>query len=106
MSIPQIKQIEILKEKRKAFQEKEEQIKAGLVSNLSKHLVNAHALDVDFEILIGGMIDVIDKTKQRDIITEAWKLSGQKFCQRQKKKKLSTNPSASKKVKENKSHGE
>lgn len=106
MSVQQIKMLESLKEKRKEIQEKEDKIKAELLKDLSTYLIKAEALNVDFDILIGGILDVIEKANQGDAITEAWKTSGQKFCQRHRPKTPSKNPSTPKEPKEDKSNGE
>ena len=105
MATIHIKKLEVLQGKRKALQEKEDKIKSLILSDLSTYMIDANALDIDFNVLMGGILGVIEKTKQGDKITEAWKLSGQKFCQQQKKRKAHKNPSASKKVKKGKGHG-
>jgi len=106
MATMHIRKLEALQEKRKTLQKKEDEIKSQILSDLSTYMINANALDVDFDILMGGILDIIEKAKHKDKITEAWKLSGQKFCQQQKKRKTPKNSSASKKVKKGKGHGE
>lgn len=102
MATMHIKKLEALKEEKKALQEKEDKIKAEALTDLSTYLLDANALDIRFDILMGGMLYVIDKTNQGDKITEEWKLSGQKFCQQQKKGTSPKNPSSPKKIKKNK----
>ena len=102
MATGHIKQLEAIQGKRKALQEKEEKIKSEIVNDLSKSLIDVNALDVDFDILIGGILDIIEKSKQNDKITEAWKLSGEKFRQGQKKRNAQKNIDPSKKAKKNK----
>ena len=106
MATAHIKQLETIQGKRKALQEKEEKIKSEIVNDLSKSLIDANALDVDFDILIGGILDIIEKSKQNDKITEAWKLSGEKFRQSQKKRNAQKNTDLSKKTKKNKNDEE
>lgn len=102
MATTHIKQLEAIQEKRKALQEKENKIKSEILNDLSKSLIDVNALDVDFDILIGGILDIIEKSKQNDKITEAWKLSGEKFRQGQKKRDAQKNTDPSKKAKKNK----
>jgi len=106
MATAHIKQLEAIQGKRKALQEKEEKIKSIIRDDLSKSLIDLNALDVDFDILIGGILDIIEKSKQNDKITEAWKLSGEKFRQGQKKKNSQKNTNPSKKTKKNKKDDE
>ena len=101
-----IKKLESLKEKKKTLQEKEDKIKSDIISELSTSLIDANALEVDYDILMGGILDVIEKAKQRDKITEAWKLSGEKFRQSQKKRNTQKNNGASKKAKKTKKDDE
>lgn len=99
MATAHIKKLEALKEQKKTLQEKEDKIKSEIISELSTNLINANALEVDYDILIGGILDVIEKAKQRDKIMEAWKLSGEKFRQGQKKRNTQKNTESSKKTK-------
>lgn len=102
MTIAHKRQLEAIKAKQKTLQEKEDKIKSQIIEDLSTYLIDANAIDVDIDVLMGGMLDVIEKTKAGDKITEAWKLSGQKFCQQIRKRNPKKNPSASKKVKKSK----
>jgi len=102
MAITHRKQLEAIKEKQKTLQEKEYKIKDKIIQDLSNYLIDANAIDVDIDVLMGGMLDIIEKAKSGDKITEAWKLSGQKFCQQIRKRNLRKNPSSSKKIQKNK----
>jgi hypothetical protein len=97
MAATHIKKLEALKEKGKDLQSKIERIKSDILADLSVCLVDANALDIDFDILIGGMLEVVEKTQQGDKIAEVWKSSGEKFRQRRKKKTVRKNKSSSKK---------
>lgn len=101
-----IKKLEALKEQKKTLQEKEDRIKSEIISELSTSLINANALEVDYDILMGGILGIIEKAEQGDKITEAWKLSGEKFRQGQKKRNTQKNTGASKKVKKTKNDDE
>ena len=96
------KRLKEIQEKRKSYQDKEEKIKSEIANDLSKSLIDVNAIDVDLDILIGGILDVIEKSKQNDKITEAWKLSGEKFRQGQKKRNTQKNTNPSKAAKKNK----
>lgn len=100
------KRLKEIQEKRKSFQEEEDKIKSQIANDLSKSLIDTNAIDVDSDILIGGILDIIDKSKQKDKITEAWKLSGEKFRQSQKKRNTQKNTDSSKKAKKNKNDDE
>jgi hypothetical protein len=104
MPTANIKKLEALKEQKKILQEKEDKIKSEIISELSTFLIDAQAIDINFDILMGGILDVIEKANQGDKITEAWKLSGEKFRQGQKKRNTQKNTSAPKKVKKGKGH--
>ena len=102
MPTAHIKKLEALKQQKKTLQEKEDKIKLNIIADLSTSLIDANALEVDYDILMGGILDIIEKAEQGDKITEAWKLSGEKFRQNQKKRNTQKNTGASKKVKKNK----
>ncbi len=106
MPTAHIKKLEELKQQKKTLQEKEDNIKSQIITELSQDLINIHALDVDYDVLIGGILDIIKKANQADIITEEWKLSGEKFRQGQKKRNPQKNPGAPKKVKKTKNDDE
>lgn len=106
MPTAHIKKLEALKQQKKTLQEKEDRIKSEIISELSTSLIDANALEVDYDILMGGILDVIEKAKREDKITEAWKLSGEKFRQGQKKRNTQKNTGASKKVKKTKNDDE
>lgn len=106
MPTAHIKKLEILKQQKKTLQEKEDKIKSEIIAELSTSLVDANALEVDYDILMGGILDIIEKENQGDKITEAWKLSGEKFRQGQKKWSTQKNTGASKKVKKTKNDDE
>ena len=106
MPTAHIKELAAIREQQKTLQEKENKIISEAIAELSTSLIDAHALDINYDILIGGVLEVIEKTKQGDKITEAWKVSGERFRKEQKKRngKKSTNPA--KEIKKNKSNDE
>ena len=97
MPTAHIKELEAIKEKKKTLQEKENKIKSEIMFELSTSLIEANALEVNYDVLIGGILEVIEKSTRGDKITEAWKLSGEKFRQRKKKGNAKKNPSSPKK---------
>ena len=106
MPTAHIKELEAIKEKKKTLQEKENKIKSEIMSELSTSLIDANALEVDYDVLIGGILDVIEKANRGDKITEAWKLAGEKFRQRKKKGKGKKNSSSPKKDEKDKTDGQ
>ncbi|MGV8948898.1 MAG: hypothetical protein ACOH2E_06000 [Candidatus Paracaedibacter sp.] len=102
MPIAHIKNLEAIRQQKKTLQEKENKIISEAIKELSTGLINAHALDINYDILMGGILEVIEKAKREDKITEAWKLSGEKFRKDQKKRNGKKNTAAPKKAKENK----
>jgi len=105
MTTMHIKQLEVLKEKRKALQTQEDEIRHKLTLEISNFLIDTQAFDhIEFDIIMGGILDVIEKAKQGDKSTEAWKLSGEKFRQGKKKRNSQKNTSAPKKIKKGKDH--
>ena len=106
MPTAHIKKLEVLKQQKKTLQEKEDKIKSEVMSELSTSLIDTNALEVDYDILMGGILDVIEKAKREDKITGAWKLAGEKFRQGQKKRNTQKNTGASKKVKKTKNDDE
>ncbi|MGV8948494.1 MAG: hypothetical protein ACOH2E_03900 [Candidatus Paracaedibacter sp.] len=106
MPTAHIKKLEAIREQKKTLQEEENKVISEAIKELSKSLIDANALDVENDMLMGGVLEVIEKIKLGDKITEAWKISGEKFRKDQKKRngKKSTGPS--KKIKKNKSDDE
>jgi hypothetical protein len=99
MAAAHIRKLETLQKQKKTLQEKIDKTKSEALAEISTYLVDANALDIDLSILMGGMLYVIDKSNQGDKITEAWKESGQKFCQQVRKKNTQKNIDAPKKAK-------
>ena len=102
-----IKQLEALKQKRKDLQAQEDEIRHKLTLEISNFLMDTQAFDhIEFDIIMGGILDVIEKAQQGDKNTEAWKLSGQKFRQGKKKRNTPKNIAAPKKTKKGKDDDE
>ena len=102
-----IKKLENLKAKRKALQEEENEIRHKLTLEISNFMIDADAFDhIEFDIIMGGILDVIEKAKQGDKITEEWKLSGEKFRQGRKRRNTPKNNPTPKKVKKPKNNDE
>lgn len=99
MTEKHIKKLESLKEKRKAIQDQEDEIRQQLTLDFANFLIDADAFDhVEFDIIVGGLLDILEKAKRGDKNTEVWKLAGQKFRQQRKKNKSQRNSSKAKKV--------
>lgn len=80
------KKLASLREKIAALQQEEAKICSDLSHELSQHLVNAQALDIDFNVLMGGLLDVISQSKTDAVKVEMWQKSGQKFLQEQSRR--------------------
>lgn len=106
MPTAHIKELAAIREQQKTLQEKENKIISEAIAELSTSLIDAHALDINYDILIGGVLEVIEKTKQGDNITEAWKVSGERFRKDQKKRNGKKNTKTAKEIKKIKSNDE
>lgn len=79
-----------LKEKMAALRQEEERICQSLAHDLAQCLIHAQALEMDFDTLIGGVLEVVNQaqanlTKACPVQSqrlEAWKKSGEKFRRR------------------------
>jgi hypothetical protein len=99
MPTAHIKKLEAIREQKKTLQEEENKVISEAIKELSKSLIDANALDVENDMLMGGVLEVIEKIKLGDKITEAWKISGEKFRKDQKKRNGKKNTDNPKKVK-------
>jgi len=97
------RKLEELKSKKLALQEKEDKIKSDILNAISETLIKTQAIEIDFFTLVGGILDVVEKAKQGDKITEVWKQAGQKFCKVRTKKTSGKDTTLATKVKTNKS---
>ncbi len=79
-----------LKEKMATLRQEEEKICQTLAQDLAQCLINAQALEIDFDTLIGGILEVVNQaqangnnpTPEQSQKLEVWKKSGQKFRRR------------------------
>lgn len=62
-----------------ALRQEESKIQHDLSGELSKILVDVQALEIDFDVLIGGVLEVISQSKTDADKSETWRESGQKF---------------------------
>ena len=65
------------------LRQEEEKIRQNLAQELSQCLINAQALEIDFDTLIGGMLEVITQAQANSNKIGVWQKSGQKFRQYQ-----------------------
>ena len=80
-----------LKEKMSILRQEEEKIRQILTQESSQCLINAQALEIDFDTLVGGMLEVVTQAQanrnktcpEQSRRTEVWQKSGQKFRQYQ-----------------------
>jgi len=66
---------------------KQQQIEAELAKTIVVLLKEAHAFTIDFDVLIGGILDAIQKAKSNDRHTEVWRAEGVRFRKRKQRKK-------------------
>jgi hypothetical protein len=57
--------------------------------SLCKYLMDAKATEIDFNVLLGGMLEVIELAKANSNRREAWQKSGLKFCRHRRQKQTS-----------------
>ncbi|MCE3230504.1 MAG: hypothetical protein K0R52_432 [Alphaproteobacteria bacterium] len=73
-------------EKMTALQREQDEICQDLSQNISRELtqclVDAKALDIEFNILMGGILEVVSQAKADTSKAEAWRKSGQTFHER------------------------
>ena len=73
------KRLTDIRQKMMALRQEESKIQHDLSGELSKILVDVQALEIDFDVLIGGILEVIAQSKIDTDKTETWRESGQKF---------------------------
>ena len=80
------KKLDSIKEKISALREEEQKIQDSIVEEFKKFLVTSRAIEIDFDVIVGGLLEVIQKSKSNDKSVEVWKQSGVTF-----RKKMSRN---------------
>jgi len=95
-----------LQKKKADIEKKEQEIKVQIFSEIQKCMEATNALDIDFDIIIGGIMDVLQTARSDAQKAEVWKQAGQKFCKRGKRKKTAgtKGEGATGKAQKNESH--
>jgi len=90
-TISPTKRLAQLKERMAVLQQEQERTCRNLAQELSECLITAGSLEVDFDTLIGGILDVIAEARTNSSKAEGWKKSGGMFRQqwRQNRDQLS-----------------
>ncbi len=68
-----------IKGKMATLQQEQDKIRQNFCQGLSQYLIEAEAFEVDFDILVGGIIEVIADAKANTNRAEGWKKSGLAF---------------------------
>jgi hypothetical protein len=80
------KKLQGIRKKIETLQQEETKICRNLAQELSRHLIAAHALEIDFDILIGGVLGVITESKADTVKAMSWQKSGQEFLRNQNRR--------------------
>ncbi len=95
-----------------ALRQEEEKIRNNLSQGVSQFLVDAGALEIDFDILVGGVLDVIAEAKanlnspnqsekecsEQNRKVERWQKAGQMFHRSKGQKRPDVKPDVKKEV--------
>lgn len=74
-----LKKMENLQTKITQLKVEQEKIEHVLVNEFIKVMKAYNAFQIDFDVIAGGIIEVIDIVKINPTKTEDWRLAGQKF---------------------------
>jgi hypothetical protein len=72
-----------IKAKMAALQQEQGKIRHDWGQGLSQYLIEAEAFEVDFDTLVGGILEVIAEAKSNTSRAEGWRKSGLIFQQNQ-----------------------
>lgn len=76
-----IERMQALQEKINQLKIEQDKVEQLLVSHLVQVLKINNAFQLDFDALVGGLLEVIDVIKSNTERKETWQNSGHKFCQ-------------------------
>lgn len=83
-----------IREKLSSLRQEEDKINQKLsheyAQSLSKCLMDTNAIEIDFNVLLGGILEVISVAKANTNRREVWEKSGQKFCRNRRREATST----------------
>jgi len=88
----EIQKIENIQEKINKLKLKQNQIEQEITNCFSQVLKVTEAYQIDFNIMVGGLLEVIENIRADPVKKESWKLIGENFC----KTKLNTHKKRSK----------
>ncbi len=98
MTAQHIKKLAELRKKRKAIQEEEYKVAQEIANVFFPALIESGALEIDFDVFMGGVLEVIEKANKTPDKMEAWKEAGQKFRKGRRKNQTSKSSSKTKKA--------
>ncbi len=89
-----LQKMEILQEKIKQLKDKQNEIEEDIKNGFVQVLRIKEAFQIDFDSMVGGILEVISTIRSDSEKKEEWRLIGQKFCKaRIKRKHKSTSQS-------------
>ncbi len=88
-----IEKMESIQEKINKLKLKQKLIEQEIVNNFSQVLKSTEAFQIDFNSIVGGLLEIIETIRSDPEKKEAWKLIGEEFC----KRKLNVNKKTSNK---------
>lgn len=74
-----IQKIESIQEKIKQLKSEQSEIEAELIDYFVQVLKIKDAFQIDFDSMVGGVLETIDTIRSDPLKAEAWRLSGTKF---------------------------
>lgn len=75
-----LQKMEIIQEKMKLLKAEQDEIEQVLVAKLVQVLKIREAFQIDFDSMVGGILETIDTIRSDPVKKEEWRLIGQKFC--------------------------
>jgi hypothetical protein len=75
-----LQKMEIIQEKMKLLKAEQDEIEQVLVVKLVQVLKIREAFQLDFDSMIGGILEAIDTIRSDPVKTEEWQMIGRKFC--------------------------
>ena len=76
------RQIDIVKKQRDDLDIKLQQLHEQRNTALVNMVKSISSPDLDIYTLVGGILEVVEKSKQPSSVVEGWHLAGEKFCRK------------------------
>lgn len=75
-----LQKIGVIQEKLKLLKAEKNAIEQRLLDNVGQVLKVKEAFQIDFDSLVGGILETVDTIRSDPVKTEAWGVIGKKFC--------------------------